>query len=85
MLFIAPPVSAEFGLGATRCPLGSGRPAFGIEPTRPLRILCIQAENDAGDMTEMAVGVMNGLSLSAEDRESSARIPSTLAIKAALV
>lgn len=45
-----------------------GRPAFGIEPARPLRILCVQAENDAGDMYEMARGVMDGLNLSAEDR-----------------
>lgn len=45
-----------------------GRPAFGIVPARPLRILCVQAENDAGDMHEMARGVIDGLRLSAEDR-----------------
>ena len=33
-----------------------GRPAFGIRPARALRILCIQAENDDGDLGEMAGG-----------------------------
>lgn len=46
-----------------------GRPAFGIKPARPLRILCIQAENDEGDLSEMARGVCNHLALSDEDRE----------------
>jgi hypothetical protein len=45
-----------------------GRPAFGIRPARPLRILCIQAENDEGDLYEMARGVCDGLSLSDGDR-----------------
>jgi hypothetical protein len=47
---------------------GLGRPAFGIRPARPLRILCIQAENDDGDLYEMARGVCDGLGLSDEDR-----------------
>lgn len=46
-----------------------GRPAFGIAPARPLRILCVQAENDAGDMHEMAKGVIDGLKLTAADHE----------------
>lgn len=45
-----------------------GREAFGIKPARPLRILTIQAENDAGDLGEMARGVCTGLQLSSEDR-----------------
>jgi len=45
-----------------------GRPAFGIVPARPLRILTIQAENDNGDMHEMATGVVRGLGLTEEDR-----------------
>lgn len=44
-----------------------GRPAFGIRPARPLRILTIQAENDDGDLYEMREGVCRGLQLSAED------------------
>ncbi len=44
-----------------------GRPAFGMQPARPLRILTIQAENDDGDIGEMARGVCAGLHLSAED------------------
>lgn len=46
-----------------------GRPAFHIRPARPLRILCVQAENDIDDLTEMASGVVNGLNLTAEERE----------------
>jgi hypothetical protein len=45
-----------------------GRPAFGLEPARPLRILIIQAENDEGDIAEMRDGVLAGLGLSEEER-----------------
>lgn len=44
-----------------------GRPAFGIQPARPLRILTIQAENDDGDLGEMARGVIKGLNLGEDD------------------
>ena len=40
-----------------------GREAFGIKPARPLRVLVIQAEDDRGDLNEMAVGVTEGLKL----------------------
>lgn len=40
-----------------------GREAFGIAPARPLNILCIQAENDDGDLYEMARGVIVGMKL----------------------
>jgi len=43
---------------------GCGRPAFGILPSRPMKILTIQAENDDGDLHEMASGVLKGLRLS---------------------
>lgn len=48
-----------------------GREAFGITPTRPLRILTIQAENDGGDLHEMASGVILGVAndLTEEERE----------------
>ncbi len=46
-----------------------GKPAFGIHPARPLRILTIQAENDDGDMIEFARGVLNGMSLTFDERE----------------
>jgi hypothetical protein len=49
---------------------GLGRSAFGIAPARPLKILCIQAENDDGDLSEMARGVMDGLAISCEDRNA---------------
>ncbi len=45
-----------------------GRLAFGIQPNGPLSSVLIQAENDAGDMHEMAEGVMRSLELTAEDR-----------------
>lgn len=40
-----------------------GREAFGILPAKPLNILCVQAENDEGDLHEMGAGVLNGLGL----------------------
>ena len=33
---------------------GAGRAAFGIKPAQPLRVLIIQAEDDTGDVIEMA-------------------------------
>lgn len=38
-----------------------GREAFGIQPARPLKILVLQAENDDGDLHEMARGVLDGV------------------------
>jgi len=43
-----------------------GQPAFGIQPTRPLKALLVQAENDPGDMAEMRDGVVRGLNLTKE-------------------
>lgn len=45
-----------------------GRAAFGIQPTRPLKSLLIQAENDEGDLAEMRDGVLNGLKLTEDER-----------------
>jgi hypothetical protein len=47
-----------------------GHEAFGIRPARPLRILTIQAENDDGDLGEMARGVCKGLNLSIKDQDA---------------
>jgi hypothetical protein len=47
-----------------------GKPSFGLKPTRPLRTLIIQAENDAGDMWEMVDGMVKGLKLTHEERET---------------
>ncbi len=44
-----------------------GRAAFGIPPTRPLKSLLIQAENDDGDLAEMRDGVRAGLALCEAD------------------
>lgn len=38
-----------------------GRTAFGIEAAAPLKIVCIQAENDAGDLHEMTKGIMGAM------------------------
>ncbi|MCX6916962.1 MAG: AAA family ATPase, partial [Verrucomicrobia bacterium] len=40
-----------------------GLPFFGIAPTRPLKSLIIQAENDEGDLGEFADGIVQGLRL----------------------
>jgi hypothetical protein len=47
---------------------GLGKPAFGIVPSRPLRILTIQAENDDGDLGEMVRGVSEKLQLTDEEK-----------------
>lgn len=39
----------------------AGHPFMGLEPTRPLHIWIIQAENDEGDLAEMRDGVLSGL------------------------
>ena len=47
-----------------------GREGFGLKPTRPIKTLIIQAENDKGDLEEMVQGVERGFStnhLSAND------------------
>src|SRR6266446_6739404 len=40
---------------------GAGRACFGIVPTRPLKSVIIQAEDDDGDLAEMFGGVCNHL------------------------
>jgi hypothetical protein len=41
----------------------AGLPICGITPVRPLRVLVVQAENDKGDLSEMARGIERGLHL----------------------
>ena len=45
-----------------------GREACWITPTRPLKSLLVQAENDDGDLAEMREGVFRGLGLTEEER-----------------
>lgn len=45
-----------------------GRPAFGITPTRPLRIVVVQAENDTGDLSATMRALLDGAALTAADR-----------------
>lgn len=52
----------QFGL---TCALG--RPFFGIQPIKPLRVAFIQAENDRGDMAEALRGVVQGMRLQQPD------------------
>jgi len=46
-----------------------GREAFGIKPARPLRIVTIQAENDRGDLYEMATGGLKGMKFTEAERK----------------
>ena len=57
---LAVQLSLEWSLGRVSC---------GIRPTRPLRVVVVQAENDAGDMAEMFDGVARGLKLSDAERK----------------
>jgi hypothetical protein len=47
-----------------------GRLCFCIEPTRPLKSLIVQAENDEGDMVEMRDGIIAGLQLNESDAKA---------------
>jgi hypothetical protein len=47
-----------------------GRECFDIKPARPIKSLIIQAENDEGDEVEMRDGVIEGLSLNAEEAKT---------------
>jgi len=48
----------------------AGRDAWGVAPMRPLRVLIVQAENDKGDIAEMAKGIESGLKLGPFDKAS---------------
>ncbi len=68
MLFVGPSGIGKSSASAQQDILwGIGREAFGIKPSRPLKILTIQAENDDEDLAEMRDGVIKGLKLSSED------------------
>jgi len=45
-----------------------GRPTLGLAPRKPLSVLVIQAENDAGDVAEARDGVALGLNLTEAER-----------------
>ncbi len=69
LLMVAPSGVGKSSAGVQQDLLWSlGREAFGIKPARSLRILCFQAENDDGDVTEMARGVMSGLKLTDDEK-----------------
>ncbi len=50
-----------------------GKPFFGIRPSRALRVLVIQAENDDGDIAEIRDGIFRGLNLTPEDQAQACR------------
>lgn len=70
MMFVAPS-----GVGKSSFIMQSGilwtlgRPAFGMTPTRPLKIVVVQAENDDGDLAEMRDGVIGGMGLDESEIE----------------
>lgn len=58
-----------------------GRPAFGITPSRPLRILTFQAENDASAMHLAARGVIDTLKLSSDEIDKVADATACISIR----
>lgn len=58
-----------------------GRPAFGITPSRPLRILTFQAENDASAMHLAARGVIDTLELSSDEIDKVADSTACISIR----
>ena len=46
-----------------------GRECFGFKPSKPLRSLYIQAENDDGDLAELRDGIFYGLRFTAKERQ----------------
>jgi DnaB helicase-like protein/AAA domain-containing protein len=71
MLSVGPSGIGKTSAGVQQDILWSlGRPAFGIRPTRPLKILCVQAENDDGDLAEMTRGICDHLNLTDEERKA---------------
>lgn len=48
-----------------------GRDCFGVQPSRPLKILMIQAENDMADLHDMDTGIYEGLGI-LDDSEAQA-------------
>jgi hypothetical protein len=47
---------------------GLARPLFGVAPSRNLKSLLIQGENDDGDVTEMRDGAYRGMNLSEQEQ-----------------
>lgn len=45
-----------------------GRECFGVKPTKPIKILMIQAENDMADLHDMDVGIYQGLGILEDER-----------------
>ena len=69
MLLIAPSDAGKSSSGIQQDVCWAlGRVAFGIKPSRPLRMLTVQAENDDGDLAEMTRGICEHLRLSDEER-----------------
>jgi RecA-family ATPase len=47
-----------------------GKPAFGVDPVRPLKIVLVQAENDMGDLSEEVQGIVKKLGLDEKQLET---------------
>lgn len=46
-----------------------GRECFGFVPTRPLKSVYVQAENDDGDLAELRDGILKGLKFTEQERQ----------------
>lgn len=68
MLFVGPSGIGKSSASIQQDILWSiGKPAFGIQPQGPLKILTIQAEDDDGDLYEMVQGARHYLELTKEE------------------
>jgi len=50
-----------------------GKPFHGIQPSKPLRVLIVQAENDDGDIAEIRDGIFRGLNLTEDEQAEACR------------
>lgn len=60
---------SSLGIQAAAC-WANGLDFFGIYPTKRLRIVIVQAENDDGDVAQVRDGICRGLNLSLEQRQT---------------
>jgi hypothetical protein len=70
LFIIAPSGAGKSTWSATQAfAWGAGRESLGFVPTKPLRSLIVQAEDDDGDLADMRNGIIGALRLTAAERE----------------
>ena len=69
MLFVGPSGIGKSSASIQQDILWSlGKPAFGLAPSKPLKIVAVQAEDDEGDIHEMVDGVCKHLDLTPQEK-----------------